>query len=74
MSKKEIEEQKRAMEEYERANTQYKKSKDDFPSLDGSTQLEQSKEKYEDQISDVLLSQNQNQKVSKKGRKGKMVN
>ena len=38
MSKKEIEEQKRAMEEYERANTKYKKTKDDFPSLGGSIQ------------------------------------
>ena len=40
MSKKEIEEQKRAMEEYERANTKYKKTKDDFPSLGGFTQQE----------------------------------
>ena len=60
MSKKEIEEQKRAMEEYERANTKYKKTKDDFPSLGGSTQQEQSKPKYEDPKAEAMLNQNQN--------------
>ena len=56
MSKKEIEEQKRAMEEYERANTKYKKTKDDFPSLSGSIQQEESKQKHEDPKAEAMVS------------------
>ena len=46
------------MEEYERANTKYKQTKDDFPSLGGSIQQEESKQKYEDPKAEAILSQN----------------